>query len=76
MKRELFTTTTFERDLRRVKRQGKDLAKLEAIANLLQAEWGFLRATARIPSGADGKGTGTVTWSRIGSSSTNSQPAG
>ena len=38
MKRELFTTTTFERDLRRVKRQGKDLAKLEAIANLLQAD--------------------------------------
>jgi mRNA interferase YafQ len=35
---ELLTTTVFERDLRRVKRQGKDLDKLEAIVNLLQSQ--------------------------------------
>lgn len=35
---DLLTTTTFERDLRRVKKQGKDLDKLEAIVNLLQAQ--------------------------------------
>ena len=33
MARKLFTTTAFERDLRRVKRQGKDLDKLEAIVS-------------------------------------------
>ena len=37
MTRELFITTAFERDLRRVKRQGKDLDKLEAIVDHLQA---------------------------------------
>jgi len=35
---DLLTTTVFERDLRRVKKQGKDLDKLEAIVNLLQAQ--------------------------------------
>jgi mRNA interferase YafQ len=35
---ELRTTTAFERDLRRVNKQGKDLEKLEAIVNLLQAK--------------------------------------
>ena len=34
----LFTTTAFERDLRRIRKQGKDLDKLEAIVNLLQAQ--------------------------------------
>ncbi|MCC6585812.1 MAG: type II toxin-antitoxin system YafQ family toxin [Bryobacterales bacterium] len=34
----LFTTTAFERDLRRVDKQGKDLDKLEAVVNLLQAQ--------------------------------------
>ena len=34
---ELRTTTAFERDLRRVKKQGKDLDELEMIVNLLQA---------------------------------------
>jgi len=33
----LLTTTAFERDLRRVEKQGKDLDKLEAIVDLLQA---------------------------------------
>lgn len=36
MRLNLLTTTAFERDLRRVKRQGKDLDKLEEIVNLLQ----------------------------------------
>jgi mRNA interferase YafQ len=35
---ELRTTTAFERDLRRVHKQGKDLDKLETIVNLLQAQ--------------------------------------
>ena len=35
---ELRTTTAFERDMRRVKKQGKDLDKLEMIVNLLQAQ--------------------------------------
>jgi mRNA interferase YafQ len=35
---ELRTTTAFERDVRRVKKQGKDLDKLETIVNLLQAQ--------------------------------------
>jgi mRNA interferase YafQ len=34
----LLTTTAFERDLRRVRKQGKNLDKLEAIVNLLQAQ--------------------------------------
>jgi mRNA interferase YafQ len=37
MARELFTTTAFERDLRRVRRQGKDLGKIESVVDLLQA---------------------------------------
>ena len=35
---ELLTTTAFERDVRRVKKQDKDLNKLETIVNLLQAQ--------------------------------------
>ena len=34
---ELRTTTAFERDLRRVDKQGKDLDKLETVVNILQA---------------------------------------
>lgn len=33
---ELRTTTAFERDLRRVNKQRKDLEKLESVVNLLQ----------------------------------------
>jgi mRNA interferase YafQ len=32
---DLFTTTAFEKDVRRVRKQGKDLDKLEAVVNLL-----------------------------------------
>ena len=35
---ELRTTTAFERDLRRVNKQGKDLDKLDTIVNTLQAQ--------------------------------------
>ena len=35
---ELRTTTAFERDLRRVSKQGKDLHKLAPIVNILQAQ--------------------------------------
>ena len=35
---ELRTTTAFERDLRRVNKQGKDLDKLETIVNALQGQ--------------------------------------
>jgi mRNA interferase YafQ len=34
----LRTTTAFEKDLRRAQKQGKDLDKLEAVVDLLQAE--------------------------------------
>ena len=34
---ELRTTTAFERDLRRIDKQGKDLDKLEVVVNILQA---------------------------------------
>ena len=34
---ELRTTTAFERDLRRIDKQGKDLDKLETIVDVLQA---------------------------------------
>ncbi len=32
----LLTTTAFEKDLRRLKKQGKDLDRLEAVVDLLQ----------------------------------------
>ena len=35
---EIRTTTAFEKDLRRVNKQGKDLDKLETIVNILQAQ--------------------------------------
>jgi mRNA interferase YafQ len=35
---DLLTTTAFEKDVRRVRRQGKDLDRLEAIVNLLQEQ--------------------------------------
>lgn len=35
---ELLTTAAFEKDLKRVGRQGKNLDKLETIVGLLQAE--------------------------------------
>jgi mRNA interferase YafQ len=38
MARELLTTNAFERDLRKVEKQGKELDKLEAIVDLLQAD--------------------------------------
>lgn len=34
----LLSTTAFERDVRRVRKQGKNLDKLEAIVNVLQQE--------------------------------------
>ena len=35
---DLRTTTAFERDLRRLHKQGKDIDKLEAVVDLLQAQ--------------------------------------
>jgi mRNA interferase YafQ len=35
--RRLFTTSAFERDLRRMKRQRKDLARIEVIVEVLRA---------------------------------------
>ncbi len=34
----ILTTTAFERDLRRLRRQGKDLDKLEALVDLIQSQ--------------------------------------
>ena len=36
--RRLFTAKSFERDLRRMKKQGKDMDKIEAIIDLLRAD--------------------------------------
>ena len=44
---DLLTTTAFERDLRRIQKQGKDLDKLEVIVDLLQAR-GKLPARCRL----------------------------
>lgn len=52
----LLTTTAFERDLRRVRRQGRDLDKLEAVVDLLQAQ-GRLPARCR-PHALSGNWTG------------------
>lgn len=35
---ELLTTTAFEKDLRRLRKQGRELDRLEAIVDLLQAQ--------------------------------------
>jgi mRNA interferase YafQ len=35
---ELLTTTAFEKDLRRLRKQGRDLDRLEVIVDLLQAQ--------------------------------------
>lgn len=48
---ELRTTTAFERDLRRVKKQGRDLDEMEMIVNLLQAREPL---PTRIPFGETG----------------------
>jgi mRNA interferase YafQ len=37
----LLTTTKFEKDLRRVKKQGKDIDKLEEVVDLLQSQEPF-----------------------------------
>jgi mRNA interferase YafQ len=44
---DLLTTSAFERDLRRVRKQGKDLDKLEAVVNRLR-ERQSLPATCRL----------------------------
>ena len=59
---ELLTTTAFERDLRRVRKQGKDLDKLEAIVDRLQAQE-QLPGAAFIRYAEIGQGIGTATWS-------------
>ena len=38
MRLALLTTTRFEKDLKRVRKRGKDLDKLEAVVDLLQAQ--------------------------------------
>jgi mRNA-degrading endonuclease YafQ of YafQ-DinJ toxin-antitoxin module len=65
---ELRTTTAFERDLRRVNRQGKDLDKLETIVNLLQAKEPLpARCRPHLLRGI-GPDIGIAMWSQIGSS--------
>ena len=63
----ILTTTAFVKDLRRARKQGKDLDKLEAIVTLLQDEQP-LPARCRTPIGcaAVGQIIGTATSNRIG----------
>ncbi len=60
---DLLTTTAFERDLRRIKKQGKDLDKLEAIVNLLQAQEQLPGRATRTRCAGNGRGIGTAMWS-------------
>ena len=66
---ELRTTTAFERDLRRVNKQGKDLDKLETIMNALQAQEHPPDATLILCAGT-GLAIGTAMSSPTGSSFT------
>jgi hypothetical protein len=67
----LLTTTAFVQDLRRLKKQGKDLDKLD----VLVTSSGPANPTKPLPrspvAGQLGKPTGIATSSRIGSFSTN-----
>jgi hypothetical protein len=69
----LLTTTAFERDLRRVEKQGKDLDKLEAVVDLLQAQKPCLPAVGLIRCGGTGLDIGAAMSSRTGSSCTRSR---
>jgi mRNA interferase YafQ len=66
---EIHTTTAFERDVRRVNRQGKDLDKLETIVNLLQAQEPLPARCRPHPLRGDWAGYWTAMWNPIGSSS-------
>ena len=57
---DLLTTTAFERDLRRLERQRKDIDKLEDIVNLLRRGSHCLPAAAPTRSAAPGRGIGTA----------------
>ena len=59
-----------ERDLRRVKKQKKDLDKLEAVVNLLQEEQPLPPAAGRTRYGESGLDIGTAISNRIGCSFT------
>lgn len=72
--RELFTTTAFERDLRRLKKQGKDIDKLEAIVDLVQAGQPLPPRCREHPLGVSGQVTGIVMSNRIDSCCTSSHP--
>jgi len=57
---DLLTTTAFERDLRRLERQRKDIDKLEDIVNLLQARKPLPPRCRPMRSAAPGRGIGTA----------------
>jgi hypothetical protein len=58
----LLTTTAFERDLRRLERQRKDIDKLEDIVNLLQARKPL---PPRCIGDAQGRACPTPTWPSV-----------
>jgi addiction module RelE/StbE family toxin len=62
----LLTTKTFERDLKRVGRQRKDLDKLEAVVDLLQASGSLPRKCRAHPLHGEWEGIGIATSSQIG----------
>jgi hypothetical protein len=63
----LLTTTAFEKDVRRVGKQGKDLGKMEEIVNLLQTQRLCLPAAALMLCTAAGRDILTAMSSPIGS---------
>jgi hypothetical protein len=70
----LLTTTAFERDLTRVRKQGKDLDKLEEIVDLLQEESPFRFAAGLTCYAETGPDIGIATSPRTGFLCTASGP--
>jgi mRNA interferase YafQ len=67
---DLLTTTAFEKDLRRIRKQGKDLDKLEAVVNLLQEEEPLPARCRPHRYAGNGRDIGIATWNRTGYCST------
>lgn len=65
---ELLTTTAFEKDMRRIRKQGKDLDKLEwkLLSTFSRSRSACLRAAARIRYAGIGRDIGIAMWNPTG----------